>query len=1234
MAYENWISKYRYKQENPIDTFRRVAKELAKIEAPDKREYWEDKFFHAMVKVENGIAVGLKCTPGGRITSNAGAKDKNKGGKATLFNCFINGPVTNANINYSKDIQNEKVAFKLKTSDSPDDLNNIFLTILEQAKTLASEGGYGINFDFIRPRGSVIKGTKIKHPGVLSYMNVWDTVAAMIIKGDNDGYADTLKNYLTEEEQERWEAEFENLKRAPRKGAMMGCLTVSHPDIEEFVRAKQTPGVLTKFNISVVVTDEFMTAVAEDNLFELKFNGKVYKRIKARDLFDLIMKSTYNRAEPGILFYDNMQRNNPISYLGKVNATNPCFTGEMRLHTNKGLITFKQLHENGKKNIVVVDERVYDEGKIDTENLGTSLKRASEVVLTEKKAKILRITTLDGRELRVTPYHRFPTLTGFKEAKDLSINDPIYLQSEEGRWGKKGSFEYGILVGLLTGDGTFSQDIDYRTESNYSSDRAIISLWNEDTDTINRVRGFLKVLFNKELKGNLKKNASINGYSRFNFSSNLLYSKIKLDLDEENPRLIKARVPDFVFKGSREMIVGYLQGLFYADGSVNFSDKKRDLTLRLAQSNKKLLQDVQNLLSSFGINAKLRKARDENETMLPDGRGGYKAYSCKANYELILNRFNTIRFKERIGLFGKAKNKKLDNALQTFQKNPYKEKFETKIISIEEDGEEDVYCLNQPENESIIVNGVLTGNCGEIPGNPTISTTCLLGNLNLTAYVRKDRTFDYESFKEDVKTFARLLDNVNDISFLPLSRYENAVKSLRQYGMGLNGLGSALIMMGIPYNSPEGIAFAEELAYLKENITMQTSALLAKEKGAFPYYCEDFLDTDYFKSDRLTSETKALVKKYGVRNAKTTTNPPNGNTSIICDIVSNGIEPVFMLEYERFRMADDWPEGLNLDNVKTLLDEIKIGDAIAWRGKYKGSEYYFEPQNRGLCIVEPVRDYGYQWVLDNYPDDKKKKYLVTTEKLKVEDHISMQAAVQYYCNQSISKTINLPNDYKFENFKKVYVKGWEAGLLGVTTYRAGTMEAVIKEKDKKEEEKVMWDSVKLPKKFLNGATHVIKREGMKFYIHFSFLPADVENKKPVAIWINSNHKPKHESAQTRKMISIIADLCKEKGVNPDIVDQYMEKIMKNDLHVRLAKIASLALRHNVTPKEIVETSRDIPNLDVTTLVYAVRKFLSAHIKNGTPVQDKVCENKKCKSTNLIYESGCIKCLDCGTSGCD
>ncbi|MEW5726645.1 MAG: adenosylcobalamin-dependent ribonucleoside-diphosphate reductase, partial [Pseudomonadota bacterium] len=207
---------------------------------------------------------GFKFLPAGRIISGAGTDRR-----VTLFNCFVMG-------------------------DIPDDMSGIFEHLKEAALTMQQGGGIGYDFSTIRPKGAPVKGVGADASGPLSFMDVWDSMCKTIMSAGS------------------------------RRGAMMATMRCDHPDIEAFIDAKQEPGRLRMFNLSVLVTDAFMEAVKQDQAWELTFNGVVYKSLPARALWDKIMRATYAYAEPGVIFIDRINRLNNLHYCESIHATNPC----------------------------------------------------------------------------------------------------------------------------------------------------------------------------------------------------------------------------------------------------------------------------------------------------------------------------------------------------------------------------------------------------------------------------------------------------------------------------------------------------------------------------------------------------------------------------------------------------------------------------------------------------------------------------------------------------------------------------------------------------------------------------------------------------------------------------------------------------------------------------------------------------------------------------------------------
>ncbi|MCB2133020.1 MAG: adenosylcobalamin-dependent ribonucleoside-diphosphate reductase, partial [Rhodobacteraceae bacterium] len=206
----------------------------------------------------------FRYLPAGRITAGAGT-----GRSVTLFNCFVMGTI-------------------------PDSMSGIFDALKEAALTMQQGGGIGYDFSTIRPRGAAVHGVAADASGPLSFMDVWDAMCRTIMSAGS------------------------------RRGAMMATMRCDHPDIEAFIDAKQDAARLRMFNLSVLVTDAFMEAVKADGPWELVFEGKVFHTLNARDLWNRIMRATYDYAEPGVIFIDRINQMNNLAYAETIAATNPC----------------------------------------------------------------------------------------------------------------------------------------------------------------------------------------------------------------------------------------------------------------------------------------------------------------------------------------------------------------------------------------------------------------------------------------------------------------------------------------------------------------------------------------------------------------------------------------------------------------------------------------------------------------------------------------------------------------------------------------------------------------------------------------------------------------------------------------------------------------------------------------------------------------------------------------------
>ncbi len=285
-----WDSKYRFRDGDVVhdetvdDTWRRIARTLAGVEK-DNWSQWEQRFYEALRD--------FRFLPGGRIQAGAGT-----GRRVTLFNCFVMGTIE-------------------------DSMDGIFDGLKEGALTMQQGGGVGYDFSTLRPQGAQAKSVGTVASGPVSFMQIWDAMCATL------------------------------LSTGARRGAMMATLRCDHPDIEAFIDAKHDSRVLRHFNLSVLVTDVFMDAVRRDDDWALVFPAedgaaagvetvmrswsgqsaplrcRVYRRVRARALWDRLMRATYEYAEPGVLFIDRINEFHNLWYREQISATNPC--GELPL---------------------------------------------------------------------------------------------------------------------------------------------------------------------------------------------------------------------------------------------------------------------------------------------------------------------------------------------------------------------------------------------------------------------------------------------------------------------------------------------------------------------------------------------------------------------------------------------------------------------------------------------------------------------------------------------------------------------------------------------------------------------------------------------------------------------------------------------------------------------------------------------------------------------------------------
>ncbi len=469
-------------------------------------------------------------------------------------------------------------------------------------------------------------------------------------------------------------------------------------------------------------------------------------------------------------------------------------------------------------------------------------------------------------------------------------------------------------------------------------------------------------------------------------------------------------------------MVGFLRGLFSADGTLVCFEKKTTRYARLTSKSLRLLEDVQIILLNLGIKSKIydRSRKERLGFRYINKQGEQKQYLLDGVlYELNISRTSLKIFLEKIGFI---KDKHLGVVGKLEKLNYYEDKFEEKIKSIESVGKREVYDLTEPKTYSFITNGFVSRDCGEQPLLPYES--CNLGSINLYKMLKKRNDkfeIDWQKLKETVKTSVRFLDNVIDANKFPLPQIADNTRKTRKIGLGIMGWATMLGFLEIPYDSQEAIDLARDIMGFIQKEARDVSIELAGEKGDFPVW------------------EGSLWHKKGIRlrNATLTTIAPTGTISIISGPTSSGIEPNYFLSY--FRNVLDGDRLLEVD------------PAFEYFAKRKG--FYSQELMKKIASGESIQK------MDEVPD-RAKRIFKTAMDISGFWHIKMQAAFQESTDNAVSKTINLPSSAELEDVKEAYLLAFKLGCKGLTVYRDGSRTGQVLTTDKKESQK---DKEKKPK---------------------------------------------------------------------------------------------------------------------------------------------------------------------------
>ena len=664
-------------------------------------------------------------------------------------------------------------------------------------------------------------------------------------------------------------------------------------------------------NNSVRVPNSFFEAVEKDADWEMtaRTTGKVVKSTKAKDLWDAICEAAWNSADPGLQYDTTINEWHTCPADGRINASNPCVTGDTLVATAKGY----------RRIIDLVGE------KVEVIN-GYGRRATVERVFKTGTKPVYELKTKAGLRLRLTADHRVLTANrGDVPAAELSFDDILVLE-RPGFGTESVSREVAELIGIALGDGCVTRG---------ANDQAFlfVTLGHAEADLAERMRRNLE-----KAKGDLATDGRALRPTAITTTPTSL--RVGTSVRPVLDALAKYAVldggatakglTDEAFTLDRASQASLLQALFTADGSVaNYGVKSQYVALDSTSLG--LLQSVQMLLLGFGVKAKIyenRRPLANTTALLPDGKGGTMESTVAQMHSLRISKASRIAFEQEIGFLpesGKAA------ALADLNRrvSAYADPFVDGVASLTACGIEDVYDLTEPESHHFVANGLVVHNCSEYMFLD--DTACNLASINLVKFY-DDATggFDIEGYRHAIRLWTMVLEISVLMAQFPSPEIARLSYVFRTLGLGYANLGALLMRMGIPYDSKLGFAMDGGLTAILGGDAYATSAEMAKEHGPFDGYDRNRdnmlrvirnhrsaaydsgeypgvtvkpigIDQTLCPGDLLAAAHDAwdkaldLGEKHGYRNAQTTVLAPTGTIGLIMDCDTTGIEPDFAL---------------------------------------------------------------------------------------------------------------------------------------------------------------------------------------------------------------------------------------------------------------------------------------------------------------------------------------------------
>ncbi|MBU1196955.1 hypothetical protein KJ765_00430 [Candidatus Micrarchaeota archaeon] len=901
-----------------------------------------------------------------------------------------------------------------------DDMRSILQLAVTEGMLFKYGSGTGTNLSVLRSSREHLSFSSGKASGPVSFMKGFDTFAGVIRSGGKT-----------------------------RRAAKMVILNVDHPDIAEFINSKPAEEkkawvlmdagydgavdgeaygsvFFQNANHSVRATDAFMHAVVEDKEWVTKAvtNGKPMDTYKAREVMRMISEATYVCGDPGMQFDTTINRWHTCKNSERINASNPCVTGDTKVLTRDG--RWKR-----------IDQLVGEETELIT-NVGELASGYTKGSFKTGTKPVYKLETRSGYEVQLTGDHKVYTANrSFVPAAELSKDDVLCLPSHEVSQINEIPEEearFHQLIGLYMGDGCGSGNTVQLTMDK-----------ERDTEVLETMAEYVTHHFVKQTHTTqaiqVQKTATS---AKLNIVSHSAVGRISkyVDLTQESH---EKTISQAVFGLSLSEARYVLQGLFTADGTVaNYGDKSQYVALD--STSLQLLKDVQVLLTGFGIKSKIYPNRraGKDTAVLPDGHGGLKEYAVKEMHSLRISRSSRLLFEKNVGFMNESYKSaalhELNERVSTYEDAPF-----DYVERLEYVGEKEVFDLTEPLTSSFIANGLSVHNCSEYMFID--DTACNLASLNLMKFRLPNGTFNVEAYQRAIEVMITAMEIIVGSASYPTEAIGERSEQYRTLGLGYANLGALLMSNGLAYDSEEGRNFSAAVTALLSGHAYATSAKLAARKGTFERYPEnkepmlDVMDMHRkaanaipekgVASDLMNAARKSWDAAYekgethGFRNAQISVLAPTGTIGFLMDCDTTGVEPdIALVKYK-------WLVG---GGMMKIVNQT-VPEALKRLG-------YSEPERKEILQFLEKND-----TIEGAPHLKEEHLSVFDcafrpkkgkRSIDAMGHIKMMGAVQPFISGAISKTVNVPEEITTEEISGMYMEAWKLGVKAIAIYRDGS----------------------------------------------------------------------------------------------------------------------------------------------------------------------------------------------------